>query len=156
MFCLPATVTTAYFIAIILLDLINRDWNRVPGHALFGVFAVLLVSFICQRGSEPMAWILMGAPFIFLFLGYMFRIIFSVDWKNLLFGWATKETPQNTSFDSTCPCCQEAPCHCISPCPIQPKPTPNPTPKPCPAPPRPKPCAPPKPEGCIKGSLSDD
>jgi hypothetical protein len=132
--CLPAVATTGLFVAVILLDLMTKEWRRVPGRALFGVFSVLLVLFICERGSEWMAWTLLGAPFLLIFLGYIFQIQY---------------TNGNGSYDDSyeeevqgcgCPCCHFRPCRCPRPCP---------NPNPCPPPkPKPKPCPEPKPKEC--------
>jgi hypothetical protein len=135
MVCLPAIATTACFVALILLDLYNRDWRRIPGHSLFGVFAVLLILFICQKGSETIAWILLGSPFVLVFLSYLFSLWF--------------ESKSVDPSPSECPCCSFNPCHCRKPC-WRPRPRPNPRP-PCPTPePEPKP----KPDNCIQSSLA--
>lgn len=115
MACLPATVTSAFFIAVILLDLFNRDARRVPGHALFGVFAVLLVSFICERTNPGVAWVLILAPVLFLVLGYIVRLITSFDWKSYLTFGSTEPT-STTALPEPCPCCHYMPCHCRRPC----------------------------------------
>ena len=141
MVCLPAIATTAYFVAIILLDLYNRDWQRIPGHALFAVFAVLLVSFICERASEGIAWILLGAPFLLVALSYIAST------------WLTKPStdpsePQPSCH--SCPCCSYKPCRCRRPC-WRPKPScPS-----CPDCPKTKPEPKPKPDNCIKSSLDE-
>lgn len=132
MVCAPAIATTAYFVAVVLLDLYNRDWNRVPGHALFGVFATLLILFICEKASEGMAWILLASPLALVFLSY------------LVSSWLTKKeddtTPSSPSMSCSCPCCSYRPCRCLRPC-WRPKPR-------CP---KPKP----KPDNCIKDSLDE-
>jgi hypothetical protein len=140
MVCLPAIAVTAYFVAVILLDLYNRNWNLVPGHALFGVFAVLLILFICERASETVAWILFAAPFGLALLGYL----------------ATLWTRSKPSIEATlepscnqCPCCHYRMCRCRRPC-WRPKPV---CPK-CPDCPKPEPK--PKPDNCIKSSLADE
>ena len=141
MVCLPAIAATAYFVAIILLDLYNRNWSRIPGHALFGVFAILLILFICERASEMVAWILLGAPLGLVFLGYV------------LSSWFTKKSedipssdPSDTPSCNSCPCCHYKRCRCMRPC-WRPKPV---CPK-CPDCPQPKP----KPDNCIKSSLDE-
>ena len=131
MVCLPAIATTAYFVAIVLLDLYNSDWARIPGHALFGVFATLLILFICQRASELVAWILLAAPLVFVFISYLAST------------WLTTKTDPPSPSQSSCPCCQYRPCQCRRPC-WKPKP-------PCPKP-EPKP----KPDNCIKDSLANE
>jgi len=120
--CPPAIATAAAFVAVILLDLYLRDWHRVPGHALFGVFATLLMTFICQRGSQTMAWILLAAPFLLVLLGWMFRAYSDMTKSD-------DSTPQESAawggndvqYGCPCPCCGSKPCACMKPC-GQPKP----------------------------------
>jgi hypothetical protein len=146
MACFPAITTTALFVAIVLLDLYNREWYRIPGRALLGVFAVLLVLFICQRTNEFVAWILLLAPFGLVFLSYLFSI------------WATQEPSSDTKpaeepCRSVCPCCQMRRCGCRRPC-FRPRPVcPKPNCPECPKPDCPKPTPEPKPDNCIKNSL---
>jgi hypothetical protein len=135
MVCLPAIATTAYFVAIVLLDLYNSDWARVPGHALFGVFATLLILFICERASELVAWILLAAPLGLVLLSYLASL-----W------YTSKSDPSPEPPCSSCPCCHYRPCQCRRPC-WRPRP---PCPK-CPDCPKPKP----KPDNCIKDSLDE-
>lgn len=130
MACFPAIAATAYFVAVILFHLYNRDWKRIPGHALFGVFAVLLILFICQRGSEMMAWTLLGAPFALILIGYVASGLF----------YTKPSAPIDPPF---CPYCRYRECHCARPC-WRPRPV-------CPDCPKPKP----KPDNCIKDSLDE-
>ena len=131
MVCSPAIATTACFVALILLDLYNRDWRRIPGHALFGVFAILLILFICQKGSDTIAWILLGSPFVLVFLSY------------LLSSWMEAKPTEATIDPPSCPCCHYNPCSCRRPCwRPRPKPTPCPGPKP-------------KPDNCLQSSLAE-
>lgn len=141
MVCTPAIATTAYFVAIILLDLYNRNWGQIPGHALFGVFATLLILFICERASETTAWILLVAPLGIVFVSYLFSSWFMKK--------ADPSTPDEPSRPSCniCPCCQYRACRCRRPC-WRPKP-PCPKCPDCPKPPQPKP------DNCIKGSLDE-
>lgn len=142
MVCAPVIAATAYFVAIILLHLYNRDWKRVPGHALFGVFATLLLLFICQRGSETMAWILFGAPFAFVLIAYLVSIWSTVEPSD------SKVIPVDPPCNPPCPCCFHRPCNCRRPC-WRPKPR-------CPQyPDCPKPEPKPKPDNCIKPSLDE-
>jgi hypothetical protein len=137
MVCSPAIATTAYFVAIILLDLYSRNWGQIPGRALFGVFATLLILFICERGSETMAWILLAAPLGIVFLSYLFS------------SWFVKKEEPGLPAEPTCnscPCCHYRAYRCRRPC-WRPKP---PCPK-CPDCPRPQP----KPDNCIKDSLDE-
>ena len=127
--CPPAIVTSACFIAVVLLDLYTHDWARAPGHALFGVFAVLLMIFICQRGSTTMAWILLAAPFVFVLFAWSMRAYSQMTKNDNL-------PPQEAAWDGNevgcgCPCCGSTsmPCRCMKPC-LQPTPSPTARPNP--------------------------
>jgi hypothetical protein len=119
--CPPAIATAAAFVAVILIDLYTRDWRRAPGHALLGVFAVLLMIFICQRGSHTMAWILLAAPFVFIALAWIFR----AHSEMTKYDTATEQTNawdgNGVGYGCPCPCCGAQPCHCMRPC-REPKP----------------------------------
>lgn len=137
--CPPAIATAACFVAVVLLDLYLRDWNRAPGHALFGVFATLLMIFICQRGSQAMAWILLAAPFVLVFLGWIFRAYSEMtkydNSSQQESAWAGNAVD---TYGCPCPCCGMTPCNCMKACP-QPKPcVPKPKPK---CRPKNKPCS---------------
>ena len=126
--CPPAIATAAAFVAVVLLDLYVRDWGRAPGHALFGVFAVLLMIFICQRGSQTMAWILLAAPFVLVLLGWVFRAYSSMTQYDNTPAQEYAWSGNQVGYGCPCPCCGAIPCHCMRPCP-EPKPC-RPKPKP--------------------------
>jgi hypothetical protein len=119
--CPPAIVTAACFVAVILLDLYTHEWTRAPGHALFGVFATLLMIFICQRGSQTVAWTLLAAPFVFILLGWVFRAFSTMT----NYDSAPPQEPawggNHVGYGCSCPCCGSMPCACMRPC-AQPKP----------------------------------
>ncbi len=120
--CPPAIVTAAAFVAVIFLDLSTHEWGRVPGHGLLGVFATLLMIFICQRGSQTMAWILFGAPIVFVLIAWILRAYSEIDRYD--------ETPQQSApWDGggcPCPCCGSMPCSCMRACQQAPRCVPKP------------------------------
>jgi hypothetical protein len=129
--CPPAIVTSACFVAVILLDLYTHDWKRAPGHALFGVFAVLLMIFICQRASQTVAWILLAAPFVLILLGWIFRAFFQMKQYDTEpaqeSAWAGNEVG---GYGCPCPCCGSMPCNCMRACRDVPKCIPKKKPEP--------------------------
>lgn len=140
--CAPAIAAAAIFVAAILLNLSRGNYRSIPGHALLGVFAVLIIFFLCQRGAQTIAWILIAAPFGLVLLGYVLRVTFQYVVPSL------NGSPSTTVLPG-CPCCMSRPCHCMRPCP---EPKPSPPPSPCPAPPSPLPPSPP--DNCIKPTLA--
>ena len=138
--CPPAIVTAACFVAIVLLDLYLGDWRRAPGHALFGVFAILLMIFICQRAAESTAWVLLLAPFVLVFLAWIIRAFSDMTKHDSAppqeAAWAGNDVG---SYGCPCPCCNSVNCQCNRPC-LQPKSC-NPEPrKPNKCEPKHKPC----------------
>ena len=133
--CPPAIATAAAFVAVILLDLYLRDWRRAPGHALFGVFATLLMTFICQRGSQTMAWILLAAPFVLVLFGWVFRAYSEMTKYDNSAPQETAWGGNEIQYGCQCPCCGSMPCACMKPCPqpkpCKPKPKCRPKNKPC-------------------------
>jgi hypothetical protein len=118
--CPPAIATSALFVAVLLLDLYLHEWGRVPGHAILGAFTVLVMMFICQRGSASMAWILLGAPFVFLVLAWIARAYSEMTTDDSVSQpAATWQGGMGSACG--CPCCGSSPCHCMRPCPQQQK-----------------------------------
>ena len=120
--CPPAIVTSACFVAVILLDLYTHEWRRAPGHALLGVFAVLLMIFICQRGSQTVAWILLAAPFLLILLGWIFRSYSEMTKYDDLPEQEAAWNGNAVNYGYPCSCCASIPCHCPKPCKPKPKP----------------------------------
>ena len=120
--CLPAYTGSAIFTALVLLDLIRQEWTALPGHILFGLFAVLLLIYICESRGPTLGWILLCIPLVFILLGLLLGSARSKP-NGIAAG---KGTPGPTSDDSDtcqCPCCNVNPCKCKRPCP---KPSPGP------------------------------
>ncbi len=136
--CPPAIATAAAFVAVILLNLYNQDYRRVPGHALLGTFAVLLMIFLCQRTADWVAWVLLGAPFVFVLIAWIVRSYQSMDHPDDI-------PEQSNPYDPgcPCPCCGSVPCHCMRACP---------EPRPCKPKPKPKNSCRPKNPPCNEDS----
>lgn len=114
--CPPAIATAAVFVAVILLDLYTRDWRRIPGHALFGVFASLLMIFICQRASSGVAWILLFAPFLFVLLAWILRAYSNMTKEDNQAEQVSAWKGNEVGWRCPCPCCGGRPCLCNKPC----------------------------------------
>jgi len=142
MVCLPGITTAALFTAVIFYDLYDRNWRRIPGHGLFGIFATLLILFICERTSEWVAWSLLAIPLVFCLISSFF----------------TYDPPQKAvspSREPSCHSCHYNPCRCHMPHRRPPPPSED-TPV-CPSPPKPEPpaCKPKKDDdNCIKNTLA--
>lgn len=114
--CPPAIATAAAFVAIILFNLYSRDWRRIPGHALFGVFAVLLMIFICQRASPVVGWILLFAPFLFVLFAWILRAHAEMTKYDKEPQQIPADAGNEVQWGCPCPCCGGQPCLCKKPC----------------------------------------
>jgi len=65
----PTIATAAIFVALIILDLLRRDYELLPGHGFFGLISVFLMAILCQRGYNMAAWGLLLFPFVILVIG---------------------------------------------------------------------------------------
>jgi hypothetical protein len=106
--CVPAYTTGAIFTSLILMDLFNRNWREIPVRFIFGAFAVLLMTYICQTYGPNLGWVLLGIPAFVLVLGFFYL-------------WSDSGKPKPAHAEerpscSGCPCCRKKPCRCRNPC----------------------------------------
>jgi cell division protein FtsW (lipid II flippase) len=69
----PVTVSAAIFVSLIFLDVFRHEYKRIPVHALFGFFVVLLMSTLCTTHHYFLAWFVLFLPFLILILGLVIR-----------------------------------------------------------------------------------
>jgi hypothetical protein len=69
---LPAMVTSALFIAVVLFDLMKRRKDLAKGHFFLGVVSVLLMAYLHEEGHDMIAWVLLSVPFILIAIGLLF------------------------------------------------------------------------------------
>lgn len=69
--CRPALVTTALFVSLFIVDIVHQEYSAIIGHALLGVFSILLVNVLCHNNMAFVAWALLFTPFALLILGYL-------------------------------------------------------------------------------------
>lgn len=68
--CLPAVAASALFLALLIFDIVQRDYTRMPGHFFVGTFAIVLFLYFCQRGLDIAGWAILTIPFLIVGLGY--------------------------------------------------------------------------------------
>ncbi len=130
--CTPAIFTAAIFTALLVLDLIYKNYKDVGFHVAGGVFCVIGLYTACELGGEGMAWVLLGIPFFFLLIGL------AMIWVD-----SQKDAPTSIATpvpEPPCPCpsCYTCPCRCEVSCgggsdsndvdPVYNKPPPPPSP----------------------------
>jgi hypothetical protein len=71
----PSVVVAAgIFTALLITDLIKKDYNLIVGHVLFAVLGTIGIFSLAEMGSEWTAWILIALPFILLFIAHAIRL----------------------------------------------------------------------------------
>jgi hypothetical protein len=69
----PITVSAAMFVALIFLDLFRHEYKKIPVHAIFGFFVILLMTTLCENNYYFLAWFLLFLPFMILIIGLAIR-----------------------------------------------------------------------------------
>jgi uncharacterized membrane protein YcaP (DUF421 family) len=67
----PVLTTTAFFVAICIIDLIRNNARYIPLHGILGGIAVVLISYISNTLGPLAAWILLGTPVVLVILGIL-------------------------------------------------------------------------------------
>lgn len=109
--CTPAIFTAAIFTALLVLDLIYKNYKDVGFHIAGGVFCVIGLYTACEVGGEMMAWILLGIPFLFLLIGLA---MIWVDSQKQAPAVDPSPPSPSPSPEDDCPCayCDACPCNC--------------------------------------------
>jgi hypothetical protein len=66
MSCWPSTVVGAFFLALLLFDMVTNDWKDLPFHAAIGVVITGVITLICMFVSETIAGVILVVPVFFL------------------------------------------------------------------------------------------
>lgn len=115
--CLPALTTAGLFTAVVVLDMINREFKLIFGHALLGFISILLVLYLCEKSAEVVAWSLLATPFVLIFLGWSIGALRGASGKTEI---ATSsgiqlEQPAMYGYGYACTNCIQYPCTCNEP-----------------------------------------
>jgi hypothetical protein len=76
MACWPANLVAAFFLALLGFDFIQKDFQNLPVHAIFGVVFVGLFWIVCSLVDERVSASLLLVPLVFLGI-FMFSIWFT-------------------------------------------------------------------------------
>lgn len=104
--CTPIIATAAVFVALIFLDLLRREFELLPGHGLFGIICVFLMTMLCQRGFNMVAWGLLLIPFVFLIIGW------GIQATQPMSNNPVAATTYPTLTERTCSRCKNTHCRC--------------------------------------------
>ena len=67
----PAVATSAFFTALIILDLIRKQLTLFITHIIFGIIAVLLMVYLSQKDMDTLAWGILALPVLLLVIGLL-------------------------------------------------------------------------------------
>jgi hypothetical protein len=71
-FCAPVITSAAIFIAILVLDLYQKEYEYVLGHMIWGLIATLLINILCDKGMGIAAWALLFFPIVLVLFGILY------------------------------------------------------------------------------------
>jgi len=73
--CWPANVVGAFFIAVLIFDMIQKNYGDLPYHALAGVVVTFLFWLVCSLVSVSVSGALLIVPAVFLTV-FLFTVWF--------------------------------------------------------------------------------
>jgi hypothetical protein len=76
MACWPANLVAAFFLALLGFDFVQKDFENLPVHAIFGAVFVALFWIVCSLVDERVSAGLLLVPLVFLGI-FMFSIWFT-------------------------------------------------------------------------------
>ena len=102
-FCPAATATAAIFTALIVLDIVNKNYNDILLHVSGGIFSVVGIFVMCNALGDLAGWGMLMIPFIVLLVGFL---LIWIDGR--------KDTPAPVSQEEEqlCNLCGYMPCQC--------------------------------------------
>lgn len=69
-FCPSAIATAAVFTALVVNDLINKNYTPIVLHVFGGIFVVLGITALCQRIGDYAGWLLLLIPIFIILIGF--------------------------------------------------------------------------------------
>ena len=71
--CWPGNVVSAFFIALIIFDLIQKDWVGLPGHIITGLVLVIVFFMLCWIVGPQITGAVLVVPAVFLVI-FLFAV----------------------------------------------------------------------------------
>lgn len=109
-FCPAATATAAIFTALVVLDIVNKNYNTIGLHVSGGIFSVVGIFVICNALGDSAGWILLGIPFLVLLIGLL--MLWVNGRKDIVYSKSDCQTA------NVCSSCCTQPCQCNRPHPL--------------------------------------
>ena len=64
--CWPANITGAFFVALLIFDIIQKDYSSLPLHGIIGVCVTGLLWLVCWLAGSSIAMATLVVPLIFI------------------------------------------------------------------------------------------
>jgi hypothetical protein len=109
--CTPAIFIAAIFTALVVLDLIGKNYKDIGFHIAGGIFSVIGLYTACELGGEWVAWVLLSIPFVFLIIGL------GLIWIDSQKEPKAEMPVQRVAIKCPCRRCGDCPCSCRRLCP---------------------------------------
>lgn len=71
--CWPANTVSAFFIALLIFDLIQKDWVNLPGHIVAGLVLVISFFVLCWLLGTVITSAVLVVPAVFLLI-FLFTV----------------------------------------------------------------------------------
>ena len=106
-FCPSAIATAAVFSALIINDLINKNYTPIVLHFFGGIFVVLGMVALCQRVGDYAGWLLLLIPIFVILIGFF------LEWYSKSTTTIVPNEPTPGPCFIPCPYCGYCnPCRC--------------------------------------------
>jgi uncharacterized membrane protein len=76
--CWPANTVGAFFIALLVFDMVQKNYKDLPLHALYGVVVTFLFWLMCYLVGETVSGGILVIPLVFLIV-FLFSIWFIIE-----------------------------------------------------------------------------
>jgi hypothetical protein len=71
----PSIVFAALFSGLIFADILNKQTDRIPGHAFFGLVIIIITVVLTQNNADLVAWGLLILPLTILFISFVMVVL---------------------------------------------------------------------------------
>ena len=79
--CWPANAVSAFFVALVIFDLVQKDWAGLPGHIIAGLVLVIVFFVMCWIVGESITGAVLVVPAVFLLI-FLFAVWLTNKYQN--------------------------------------------------------------------------